>query len=179
MDGIGEFEEYFRMTYDRMLGFCKFRRGRVSDAEEIVTEAYARMWRAWERCSAFDPARRNKWMFNTIDYIIREESKKRRPKTVSIDADPDGDGDTFPATASDEMADGVTRAFEDMKYELYVGRIESLLSKRERELFDCVIVRQLTYGEASAELGRSLTVIYAQMARIRAKIRAHKDEIFE
>lgn len=169
-DDLKDFESFLNNTYAIMLNYCKSHGQKHEDADEIVNDAFSRMWRAWEKCAPMDTVRRKKWLYNTIENIIHERNRKRVPSTIDVDECID--------ELVNEVDDELVRAFENFKYDIYVDRIRDILPKSEWELFEYVVIKQRTYQEAAKALGRSVTVAYVQMARIRAKIEARKEEIF-
>lgn len=167
---LKDFEDFLNQTYAIMLNYCKAHRQKHEDADEIVNDAFGRMWCAWDICGFLDPIKRKKWLYNTIDNIILERNRKHVPQINDIDE--------YIDELQDEVGDELIKAFEDLKFEIYVNRIRKLLSIGEWELFDQIIIKQRSYKEAAKELGRSVTVAYVQMARIRKKNESLKDEIF-
>lgn len=171
MDGrLKDFEDFFIITYTLMFNYCLHHGQKYEDADEIVNGAFSRMWVAWEKCSSLNTNQRKKWLFNTIDNIIRERNKKKVLQIMDID--------NYTDILADEVNNEIAGLFENFNYDIYVNRIHELLSTNEWELFNLKIIKEQTYEEAASELGRSVDVVYVQMTRIREKIRKHKDEIF-
>lgn len=160
-DCLKDFEVFFHNTYAIMLNYCKGREQKHEDADEIVNEAFARMWCAWDKCGSLEVGKKKKWLYKTIEYIILERNKKNKLQVKDID--------DYIDKLEDEVEDELIRAFEDYKYDIYVSRIRKILSDGEWELFNQIIIKQRSYGEAAKELGRSVSVAYIQMARIRKK----------
>ena len=167
---IKDFECFYQSTYVTMHNYCKFSGQKNEDADEIVDEAFVRMWRTWDRCFALDNIRRKKWMFSTIDNIIRERKKKHNPTIEDID--------DHIEELEDEVSDELNRAFENIKFDIYVDRIKEILPPGEWETFEEIVIKQHDYKEAAEKLGRSISVVYLQMARIRKKIEKMKKDIF-
>ena len=172
-DRLKDFEVFLINTYNIMVAYCRSRGQSHEDSEEIVNDAYDRMWQAWDECADRETSGRKKWLYNTIDNIIRERKRKRKhePQTCDIDMYIDilDNGDD----------DELKTAFEDLKYDIYAERAEKVLSKSEYEIFEQIIIRQRTYKEAAVELGISEDAVRARMMRMREKIKRHMDEIFK
>ena len=118
-----DFEQFYISACGTMLYYCRSRGQKSEDADEIVYEAFVRMWRTWDRCSSLDSIRRKKWMFSTIDNIIRERRKKHAPMTEDID--------DHIEELEDEVGDEFKRTFEDIKFDIYVDRIKEILPPGE------------------------------------------------
>lgn len=168
-DDILEFESFVKTAYVLMLNYCIARGQSREDADEIVNDAFFRMWRAWEKCGPLDRMRKKKWLYNTIDNIIRERRKKRAPQIIDIDEYID---------MLENEDDEIKAAFESIEYDIYIERIRGALSESEYEIFDQAVVKGRTYKEAAAELGIREDAARARMMRMREKIRRLKDEIF-
>ena len=166
-----DFEQFYISVYGTMLYYCRSRGQKNEDADEIVDEAFVRMWRTWDRCSSLDSIRRKKWMFSTIDNIIRERRKKHTPMIEDIE--------DHIEDIEDEVGDELKRAFENVKFDIYVDRIKEILPTGEWETFNEIVIKQHNYKEAAEKLGRSISVVYLQMARIRKKIEKNKKEVFK
>ena len=164
-----EFEVFLKNTYIIMVNYCKSRGQSHEDAEDIVIDAYTRMWRTWDECCDRGTVGRKKWLYNAIDYIILERHKKHVLQTIDIDKYIDilDSGD----------CDEIKIAFENIKYDIYIKRIRKVLTKSEYEIFDQIVIKQRTYKEASDELGISVDAVRARMMRMREKIRIRKNEI--
>ena len=80
-----DFEQFYKSTYVIMLYYCKAMGQKDEDADEIVDEAFVRMWRAWDRCAELDVESRRKWLYNAIKYVSFERYKKCGPLVEDID----------------------------------------------------------------------------------------------
>lgn len=170
-DRLKDFEDFLINTYDIMVAYCKSHGQSHEDSEEIVNDAYNRMWRVWDECADRESLGRKKWLYNTIDNIIRERKRKHELQTYDIDMYIDiiDNGDD----------DELKIAFENFKYDIYTNRAEKVLSKSEYEIFDQIVIKQRTYKEASDELGIREDTVRARMMRMREKIKQHMKEIFK
>ena len=166
-----DFEQFYISIYGTMLYYCKSCGQKNEDADEIVDEAFVRMCRAWDRCSALDSIRRKKWIFSTIDNIIRERRKKHTPVIEDID--------DHIRELEDEVGDELKRSFENIKFEIYVDRIKEILPPGEWDTFEEIVIKQHDYKEAAERLGRSISVVYLQMERIRKKIEKKKKDVLK
>ncbi len=170
-DRLKDFEDFLKNTYVTMVAYCKSHGQGHEDSEEIVNEAYSRMWRAWDECSIRETVGRKKWLYNTINNIIRERNKKHVLPTHNLDDYIDilDNGDD----------DQIKIAFENIKYDIYTDRVEKILTKSEYEIFYQIVIKQRTYREASDKLNISEDSVRARMMRMREKIKHHVKEILK
>lgn len=170
-DRVEDFDDFCKNTYSLMVNYCKSRGQKQEDAEEIVNDAYSRMWRAWDICADLETVKRKKWLYHTIDYIILEQNKKHIPNTKTIDE--------YVERLRLDVDDGISKAFENMKYEIYIKRARETLTESERQIFDAIVVKQQTYREAANEMGISEDAVRARMVRLRKRIDLNIDKILE
>jgi DNA-directed RNA polymerase specialized sigma24 family protein len=50
----GSFEEFFRQTHTRLFGGLCLMTGNRHEAEEIMQDAYLKVWERWERVEVMD-----------------------------------------------------------------------------------------------------------------------------
>ena len=170
-DNLLDLEDFFISTYAVMLNYCKARGQKHEDADEIVGEAFARLWRVWDKCVNYDTARRKKWLYNTINYIILERYSQKGPPTKDLD--------DYMDSLINEADDELTAAFEGYKYDIYIDRVRKILTATEWKWFELIVVEGLTYKEAADKLRKSIGNAYVQMTKIRGKIEKSKDYLFK
>lgn len=166
-----DFEQFYKSTYMIMLYYCKAMGQKDEDADEIVDEAFVRIWRAWDRCAELDVESRRKWLYNAIKYIIFERYKKCGPLVEDID--------DYIDTLEDEVGDRLRASFENSKFDIYIDRLSGILTPIEYKLFKSVVVDELTYRESANKLGISMDYAYVLMTRIRRKVKKNKKDLFE
>ena len=170
-DRLKDFEVFFINTYNIMVAYCKSRGQSHEDSEEIVDDAYSRMWRVWDECADRETLGRKKWLYNTIDNIMRERKRKHELQTCDMDM--------YIDILDNGYDDELKIAFENLKYDIYAIRVEKVLSKSEYEVFEQIVIKQRTYKEASNELGIREDAVRARMMRMREKIKLHMKDIFK
>ena len=166
-----DFEDFFNGTYASMINYCRSRGQKDEDADEIVGEAFVRMWRVWDTYTNHDPAKLRKWLYNAINYIILERCDKNTPQIKDID--------DYIETLADEAGDELTAFFESRKYDIYVDRVKKILTVTEWEWFRLIVVDGNTYREAADRLGKSIDNAYVQMTKIRGKIERSSKDLFK
>ena len=170
-DSLLDFEDFFNSTYAAMLNYCKSRGQKHADADEIVAEAFTRMWRVWDRYADSDTARCKKWLYNAVNYIILEKRNKSGP--------PERDIGDYMDSLINEAGDELTAVFEGYKYDIYIDRVRKILTKTEWKWFELIVIEGLTYREAADKLGKSVDNAYVQMTKIRGKIDKSRNDLFK
>lgn len=152
------FETFFQQTHQRLFGGLCLVTGNRHEAEEIVQDAYMKVWERWERVSGMDDA--TGYLFRTAMNGFRSRYRRaslalRRRMTL--------------APSVDDLA-----AVEDRDE---VVRILRPLSPAER----ASIVLTTMFGYSSEEAGRLLGVkaatVRAHATRARAGARASLEEL--
>lgn len=166
-----DFEQFYKSTYVIMLYYCKTMGQKDEDADEIVDDAFVRMWHAWDRCAELDVEGRRKWLYNAIKYIIRERQKKCAPLVKDID--------DYIDTLEDEAGDRLKAALENGQFDIYIDRIAEILTPIECKLFKSVVVDGLTYRESADKLGIGIDYAYVLMTRIRSKVKKSEKDILK
>jgi RNA polymerase sigma-70 factor (ECF subfamily) len=153
-DAEASFEGFFEETHRRLFGGLCLVTGNRHEAEEILQEAYLRLWERWDRVVAMDNP--NGFLFTTAMNLFRSRYRRallglRRQMSL--------------APATDDLAE-----VEDRDE---VVRILRPLAPAER----ASIVLTTMFGYSSEEAGRILGVkastVRAHATRARAGARAH------
>lgn len=151
------FEVFFQDTHRRLFGALCLMTGNRDEAEEIMQEAYLRLWERWERVEAMEAP--TGFLFRTAINVFR--SRYRRAKLGLR-------RHLWLASATDDLAEVEDR---DM-----VVRLLRPLTPAER----AAIVLTTMFGWSSEEAGRILGVqaatVRAHAARGRADARARAEE---
>lgn len=151
------FEEFFNETHQRLFGGLCLVTGDRHEAEEIMQDAYLRLWERWDRVGRMeDPTG---FLFRTALNLFRSRYRRARlalRRTVSLAPSSDG-------LAAIEDRDEVVRTLRE-------------LGPTER----ASIVLTTMFGYSSEEAGRMLGVkaatVRAHATRARAGARARMEE---
>ena len=151
------FEEFFEETHIRLFGGLCLVTGNRHDAEEIMQDAYLKLWERWDRIGAIeDPTG---FLFRTAMNLFRSRYRRavlavRRGVTLAHRADD---------LAAVEDRDEIVRALRQ-------------LAPAER----ASVVLTTMFGYSSEEAGRILgakaSTVRANAARARAGVRAMTEE---
>ena len=151
-ESIGSFEEFFDSERARLFGALSVMTGNRHEAEEIMQDAFLRLWERWERVSAMDaPAG---FLYRTAMNLYRKRLPRAavamRKVTNLLPADD--------ALAAVEARDEATRLLRT-------------LTPREREAL--VLTAYLGYSteEAGTLLGIKANTVRVLTARARASLK--------
>ena len=151
------FEEFFRAEHARLFGALCLVSGDRHEAEEIMQDAFLRLWERWDRVSGLDdpPA----YLFRTAMNVFRNRYRRALlglRRTVSLVPTED-------ALATVEDRDVVVRALRD-------------LTPKQRAAVILTGYVGLTSGEAGRALGMRASTVRTIATRARAAIREKAGE---
>ncbi|MBQ7298781.1 MAG: sigma-70 family RNA polymerase sigma factor [Clostridia bacterium] len=153
------FEDFMSQSYRMFYRYCQHTRGQTpEDADEIVSEAFARLYRIWEERQGYDERLNKKWMYNAMDYIILEYSRARQMRP------------TEPLDAYCEQLSDPAQIDDDLNYRDYVAGIERELGDADRELFRLLYIDHTAYSDARARLNISDGALRTRISRLRDRL---------
>ncbi len=151
------------------------------DAEEVTQDAFIRAHRGLENFrgdSAFST-----WLYQIATNLARNRYwywwRRKRDKSVSIDAPLGGDGD---ATLADIIPAEVETPDDIAVTQEFVARIGQgmeRLSAKHREILTLRNIKNLSYEEIADILGISVGTVKSRIARARESLRAKLGEDFK
>ena len=154
-----QFEDFMSRSYRIFCLYCTHTRGqKPEDADEIVCEAFARLYRIWGERFGCDERLNKKWMYNAIDYIILEYSRQRRGEQ------------TEPLEDWGERIADPAQIDEDLLYRDYIAGIERELSEDDRALFRCLYIECIPYDALCARLNISSGALRTRVSRLKNRI---------
>jgi len=147
--------------YDRYaaaaMGLALRMLGERNAAEEIVQEAY---WRVWKRSSTFELQRGQfpAWLFGIVHNLAIDELRRRkvRPNTVSTDAD-----DEAVMDLPDPAMDVPETAFQSVTGEQVRWALGSL-PDAQRNVIELAYFEGLTHQEIAARLNEPIGTIHTR-----------------
>jgi RNA polymerase sigma-70 factor (ECF subfamily) len=152
------FEEFFRLEHARLFGALCLVTGDRHEAEEIMQEAFLRLWERWDRVSQFDdpPA----YLFRTAMNVFRNRYRRAAlavRRTMNL-------APTEDALATVEDRDAVVRALRS-------------LAPNQRAAVVLTGYVGLTSEEAGRALGMRAATVRTLATRARAAIREKAGEL--
>lgn len=153
------FPDFMKANYNIFMSYCRSRGQPYADSDEIVSEAFARLWSKWDERSGAGEALNKKWMYNAIGYIILE--RQRRPENQHRSENLDD--------FAELLSDG-GEIDELVNYKELVGTIEKALSGSDRELFRLVYIKRANYPEIAEQLNISSQALRTRISRLKDRI---------
>lgn len=164
MDDIDSlFTDLFYKYYNRLIKHCINRKIREHDADDIVSEAFARAYEKAGQFVALNEKQQLTWLYSAVEIIIKERTAKAGSITVS----------ELDSAADCEQERSVIDEFhENERYETYLREMrESLSSDKERELFEMIYDKKIDYNELAEKYDISPSTCRVMVSRFRSKIR--------
>ena len=153
------FDEFMAKNYRVFLWYCSQPKGqKPEDADEIVGEAFCRLHLIWKQRQDYDEIKNKKWMYNTIDNIIKEYARMRRKHLA------DNIDDYV------ELIPDASSIDENIDYQEYVTTIESELSESDIELFRLCYIERIPYSHICKRLKISDQALRTRISRLRKRI---------
>lgn len=153
------FDEFMAKNYRVFLWYCSQTKGqKPEDADEIVGEAFCRLHLIWKQRQDYDEIKNKKWMYNTIDNIIKEYARMRRKHLAD---NIDDYVDLIPDASSID---------ENLEYLDYVTAIESELSESDIELFRLCYIERIPYSQICQRLNINDQALRTRISRLRKRI---------
>jgi len=160
------FDELFHEYYQSIFKYCLTIVLDEHIADEIVHEAYVRLWNIWDERVEYPPKLNKGWLIRAVEYIIKETNRQVITEDINEIAELIGN--------DNEMA----AKNEKMQYEYYLQKVRSYLKPRDRELFDLWVIDELTYSEIAARLKIKEVSVRSRISRIRKRLDPHMSKIF-
>lgn len=156
--------------YDRYsaaaLGLALKMLGERNAAEEIVQEAF---WRVWKRAATFELGRGQftAWLFGIVHNLAIDEMRRRRvrPNTISTDIEDDA-----MLELPDREMDVAEAAFASVTGE-QVRRALSSLPDAQRSVIELAYFEGLTHQEIAARLDQPIGTIHTRARLALQKLR--------
>ena len=176
-DVDGAFEGLVRAYQDRLYLFALRFTGCPPDAEEVVQDAFVRAYRA---LTAYPREQRatleiKAWLFQIVLNVARNRARRRRPRTVPLDA-PDGESHGYREPAADQREQPERRA-EASERGRELSALVVALPERYRAPVILRHVNDLSYDEVATLLGQPVGTVKSNVHRgirlLRDKLAAH------
>lgn len=156
------FNEFHMQNYNIMFRFCKSKGQNEKDAEVITSEAMHRLW--------LIGINDKKWMYKTIQYIIKEYHRKSNANLVE-----NIDDHTY--VLSDDG--NIDQIIEIERYIIYIRNIQAQLDENEKELFKLAFIEKISYPEIIENLNITSSTLRSRISRLRKKLRPIMDELLK
>lgn len=163
------YEPFFEKYYFRYVNYCNARSS-GEDAEDIVMEAFAELWKHWDELDSHAEFVLCSWIKKAIALISKAHYRKRAKDPAFVELDgPTDEG--HPRELQDPAPSVEDRVVENETYRQYLAEINKRLSPTDRDLFDCIVLREMSIRETAKVLSKSEKAVSVGVTRLRAKLR--------
>lgn len=163
------YEQFFEKYYHRFADYCTVR-SPGEDAEDIVMDAFTALWRHWDELDSHAEAVLCSWIKKAIALLSKAHYRKRATEPAFVELDKPVD-EGYPLELQDTSPPVEDRVVENETYKQYLAEINKRLSPADRELFDCMVMREMSIRETAKALSKSEKAISVGMTRLRTKLR--------
>jgi RNA polymerase sigma-70 factor (ECF subfamily) len=166
------FEQAYDRYAGRALGFALRMIAERAVAEEIVQEAF---WRVWKRATSFDAQRGNfpTWLLGIVHHLVIDELRRRRGQT------PLG-GEDLDADIVGNLASGASETPEQVWDSLQRAQIRQALAQlpeAQRSVIELAYFEGYTHLEIAAKLAEPIGTIHTRARLALAKLRTSLAEL--
>ena len=152
------FDELFHDYYQSIYKYCLTIVMNEHTADEVIHEAYVRLWNVWDERSSYPPNLNRGWLLRAVEYIIKEKNRQVGPVDINRIAELIGNDHD------------VTEKNEHLQYEYYIKMARSCLKPRDQELFDLFVLEELTYPEIAERLKIKEVSVRSRITRMRKRL---------
>lgn len=158
------FTELFNKYYNSLIDYCIAKNIREQDADDIVSEAFARAFEKSGQVFSLNEKQQRAWLYSAVSLIIKEGFSKNK-FTVFSELD-------FIENYAQEKND-IDEFHDNDNFDTCLREIrENLGSDKERELFELIFDKKIDYKTLSEKYGISPDNCRVMVSRLRSKIRA-------
>ena len=151
MAGELDFDEFYRATSRRVLGYAYAMSGDLCVAQDITQEAYLRAWRRWRAVSAYDQP--ESWV-RLVATRLATDSWRRRAATWRFEATERPPEPVPPPSETTVLVVGALRR----------------LPRRQRQVMCLHYLLDLPVAEIAVEIGVTQGTVKSMLARGRATL---------
>ena len=156
------YTELFHSYHQSLMNFCISQGVRPEDADDMVSEAFARAWMKAEQISPLEPKQQRAWLYSAITNIIKESRAKPAPALFS-------EIENIENYIAEEDALQQIQSEED--YQQYIKQIfNELTDEKEQEFFRLILEEKLDYNTLSQKYNASPGTLRVTICRFRKKL---------
>jgi RNA polymerase sigma factor (sigma-70 family) len=178
-DDAESWQAFYRI-YGKLVRDFAIQAGLTStEADEVVQETAIAMARHLPEYR-YDPkvCRFKTWLLNQTSWRIKDQFKKRKKETASMQNHSPGHGNDETATINripDSSSADLDAVFESQwrknLFDAAVERVKTKFSLKQFQIFDLVVLKEWPTGDVAQSLGVSLANVYVIRHRISAAIK--------
>ncbi len=166
------FEDIFRACFSPIVKYLRSTEHlSLHEAEDIASETFLLMFQKWDSLEHHTKAAMYKWAAVTAKNLLRNRVKKKNREPIILS----WEQDLTPAQMPQEAPSDIGSAEEE--YARCADRLMAAMTRDERELFTCKVLRRMSDTETAARLHISLPLLRTRWSRLRRKIAQNWDKI--
>lgn len=165
------FDEAYKKLFPSIVRYCYYRNGHdLFYAQEAASESFLTLFRKWKRMKSYDEKYLASWLFGTAENKMKEIHRKNPPIC-----------DSFEKLKEyiDQLSSENEIAYNDetQRFNMYIQRIEKVLSRKDKQLFHYIVVDKLTYKETADKIHSTENAVKLRWLRLREKIKPFVKEL--
>lgn len=162
------FEAFYEKHYSAMVSYCSHSFGlQKQDAEDVVNEAFTRLWGRWE---TFDPHTEPAllaWTRKTIRFMSYDRNREiAETKTVEL-----GDWIAEEESSGSGVYLAEDSVFTEILYQNYIDQIQKMLSPKQRLIFEYIILKKQDVPTVAKLLNRREHSVRVALSRLRSQLK--------
>lgn len=163
------YEQFFEKYFHRLVDYCNIH-SPSEDSEDIVMDAFATLWKHWNKLESHAEPVLFVWTKRAIALISKAHYRKRSKEPTFVEVSGQID-EIHPQAMPDTALSIEERVIENETYQQYLTEINKRLSPKERQLFDCIIIKEMSIRETAKHLAKTEKAISVGITRLREKLR--------
>ena len=171
------FEEIYTKYYNVITGYCQHTAScSKHDAEDIASDAFVLLLEKWNSFTSHEEKVLLSWLYRTATNKIKEYWRKKKNNTI---VEPHTLDEILHNLEEQEFSHNIFGEDQDEKYEQYIKKIRSKIPLKNQNLFDCIVIKQLTYEQTSNVLGISINAVKLRWYRLCDKLIPEVEELLK
>lgn len=169
----GAIDQLLKRNKSLITAMIRKRFPEMTDTQDIVQEAYIRMWRSIDQLRS--PAAFKGWLGQIVTNLVHDELRKRIKNQNTISLDEPVEGDDGNMNMERAIADTTRQPDKEMQRKELVSALSNALDKIPQEFRQPILLREidgLSYEEISVLTNTELGTVKSRISRARNKIQA-------
>lgn len=165
------FEEFYKKYYFRLVEYCTYLAYVSSDmSEDIAEEAFLELWRHWDQLESHAEFVLLTWTKKAVVLLCKAQCRKKANEPIYVEFDERIDEEILRDSQNLESL-MENQIIENDAYLQYLSEINKRLTSNEQQLFQCLVVREMSVKKAAKYLSKSEISVKVGATRLRAKLR--------
>ncbi len=160
-----EFDSIYKQYYQPLFAYCYRKIPNAGDAGSIVDDALLLLYRKWDSLSFPNQKAIYSWLMEVIKKKILEYYRQNAKHFV-IESLDEHENDLIDPEAQEWIIHSQAKIYEDS-----LQKIKLRLRKKDAELFDLLVIREVKQEEAAIQLGIKTGALKMRWNRLKPQIR--------